>query len=104
MDSKLITRNKMSDLALGAGIFNMICWLVAVLPNVLLTSWPVICLAAISLSAGSALVAGIIGLFRVRALGTGLWQSLTGVIIGFLNAVWIVFSLIGIYAMVNAPF
>ena len=82
----------------------MICWLIAVIPNVLLTSWSIIFLAALPLSAGIALVAGITGLSKVRALGTGLWQSLIGVIIGILNIVWIVFSLIGTYAVVNAPF
>jgi hypothetical protein len=107
MDSKLITpsaQNKMADLALKAAIFNLICWLIAAVPNVLLSSRSIILLLTIPLSAGIALVAGMGGVLKVKTLGTGGWQSLTGVMIGVLNILLIIVSLIGIYAMVNAPF
>jgi hypothetical protein len=94
----------MADLALKAGIFNILCWLLVAVPNILLTSWSLILLVTIPSSAVIALGAGILGGLKVKTMQTGGWQSLTGVIIGILNIVLITISLIGIYAMVNAPF
>ena len=91
----------MADIALGASIFNIICWLLIAIPNFLLSPWSSFELVTIPLSAMIALVAGIMGARRVSVYGAGLWQCLIGIIIGVLNIVLIWASLVGISAMVN---
>jgi hypothetical protein len=104
MDSKFVTQiptNKMANIALRVSIFNIICWLLIAIPNFLLSPWSSFELVTIPLSAMIALVAGIIGMLRLRVYGAGHWQSLIGITIGVLNIVMIWLSLVGISAMVN---
>jgi uncharacterized protein YqgC (DUF456 family) len=68
-------------------------------PGALLASWSIILVVSIPLSAVIALVAGRWGLLKVKAAHTGLWQSLTGVIIGLLNILAIIYLILVIYAL-----
>ena len=104
MESKIadpVPKNKMAKIALEASIFNLVCWLLIAIPGFLLSDWSVFELVTIPLSALIAIVAGIMGLRKVRVYGTGLWQSGVSILVGLLNILLITISLIGISAMVN---
>ena len=104
MDDKLATPvapNKMATVAWRTAIFNIICWLLFAIPNFINSVWSTFELVAIPLSTILAIVAGIMGMRQTSIHDTWHWKSLSAIIVGILNIVLIVLSLIGIYAMVN---
>lgn len=96
--------NKIADLAFRASVVNIISWIPLAIPNVLNSFWGSLFLLAILSSTVIALGAGIWGMLKVKPSEKAVGRSLFGVIVGGINMILIILSLIGIYAMVNAPF
>lgn len=97
-------RNRSPDLAFRASIVNLLCWLLIAIPNFLDTAWSLISLLGIPVTTVIALGAGIWGLLKGKASEREVGRSFFGIIVGGINVILIILSLIGIYGMVNAPF
>ena len=101
--SSPLVRNKFSELAFRATIINLVSWLLLAIPGFLQSIWSISLMVTIPLSTIIAVIAGTIGAYQEKASGKGAWKSFAGIFVGMLSLIMIVISLIGIYAMVNAP-
>ena len=94
--------NRIADPAFRASIGNIICWIPIAVPNILDSPWSIPFLVAILLSAVIALGAGMWGMLKVQPSEKAVGRSLFGVIIGGINMILIILSIIAIYGLANS--